>query len=127
MSGDQDLARGEVKAAIPLVVRGVPEKHTPSRTGHQLVGSSGGGVRIARTLEDTEVMVTRRGAKKSVLWSGGWGSSGGQAVEQVGGSVEALCPEANRKRGLEQKGALDIISGANHPLSLAILRGCIGT
>ena len=127
MSGDQDRARGEVKAAIPLVVRGVPEKHTPSRTGHQLVGSSGGGVRIARTPEDMNVVISRRGTEKRVVRSGSRGSSGRKAVEQVGGSVKALSPEAWRKRGLKQKGAHDIISGANHPLSLAILRGCIGT
>ena len=90
--------------------------------------SGGGGVRVTRTPEeDPKVVVARRGTEKSVVWSGGWGSSGGQAVEQVGGCVKALCPEANRKRGLEQKGAHDIISGANHPLSLAVLRGCIGT
>ena len=89
--------------------------------------SSGGGVRVTRTPEDPKVVVARRGTEKRVVWSRSRRSSGRKTVEQVGGSVEALCPEANRKRGLEQKGALDIISGANHPLSLAILRGCIGT
>ena len=41
--------------------------------------------------------------------------------------METLCPEASRKRGLEQKGAHDIVSGANHPLSLAVLRRGIRT
>ncbi|KAG2631805.1 hypothetical protein PVAP13_2NG048250 [Panicum virgatum] len=33
VSGDQDAARGEVKASVPLVVRGVTKKHTTSRAG----------------------------------------------------------------------------------------------
>ena len=37
------------------------------------------------------------------------------------------CPETSRKGGLEQKGAHDIVSGATHPLSLAVPRGGIGT
>ena len=41
--------------------------------------------------------------------------------------MKALSPEAWRKRGLEQKGAYDIISSANHPLSLAVLRRGIRT
>jgi hypothetical protein len=38
----------EVEAVVPLVVRGVTEKHTPSRTRCQLMRSSGGGVRVTR-------------------------------------------------------------------------------
>ena len=45
---------------------------------------------------------------------------GRQAVKQVGGGVEALGPEA-RQRGLDQKGAHDVVRRANHPLSLAVL------
>ena len=45
------MARGEVKASVPLVVRGVPKEHTTSRAGRQLVRSSGGGVRVTRTPE----------------------------------------------------------------------------
>jgi hypothetical protein len=61
VSGDQNAARGEVKASVPLVVRGVPEEHTTSRAGHQLVRSGGGGVRVTRTPEDPKVVVARRG------------------------------------------------------------------
>ena len=51
VSGDQDAARDEVKTSVPLVVRGVTKEHTTSRTGRQLVRSSGGGVRVIRTPE----------------------------------------------------------------------------
>ena len=94
MSGDKDPARGEVKASVPLVVRGVTKKHTTSRAGCQLVRSSGGDVRITCTPEDTEVVIAGRGTEKSMVRSGSRRSRGRKAVEQVGGGVEALSPEA---------------------------------
>ena len=69
VSGDKDPARGEVKASLTLVVRGVTKKHTTSRAGRQLVRSSGEGVRVTYTPEDPKVVVTSRGTKKSgVEW-----------------------------------------------------------
>jgi hypothetical protein len=65
VSGDEDSARGEVKATIPLVVRGVTEKHTLSGARHQLVRSSGGGVRVTSAPEDTKVIVARRVPKRA--------------------------------------------------------------
>jgi len=61
---DEDPTRGEVKATVPLVIRGVPEEDTLSRTGSQLVGSSGSGVRVTRTPEDTKVIVARGGYRR---------------------------------------------------------------
>ena len=103
MSGDQDAARGEVKASVPLVVRGVTKEHTTSRAGRQLVRSSGRGIRVTRTPEDPKVVVVRRGTEKSVVWSGSRGSCGRKAIEQVDGSVETLSSEAGGHRGLDQK------------------------
>ena len=124
MSGDQDAGSGEVKASIPLVVRGVTKKHT-SRAGHQLVRSSGGDVRITWTPEDPKVVVAR-GTEKSVVWSGSRRSIGRKAVKQVGGGVEALSPEARGQRP-GSEGAHDIVRHANHLLSLAVLRRGIRT
>ena len=62
-----------------------------------------------------------------MVWSGSKRSSGRKTVEQVGGGVEALSPEAQGQRGLDQKGAHDVVLRANHPLSLAILRRGIRT
>ena len=121
MSGDQNEARGEVKASVPLVVRGVLEEHTMSRAGRQLVRSGGGGVRVTCTPEDQKVVVARRGTEKSVVWSGSRRSSGRKTVKQVGGGVEALSSEAQGQRGLDPNGAHDVVRRANHPLSLAVL------
>ena len=90
MPGDQDAARGEVKASVPLVVRGVTKKHTTSRAGCQLVRSSGGDVRVTGTPKDTNVVVAGRGTEKSVVRSESRRSCGRKAVEQVGGGVETL-------------------------------------
>ena len=54
--------------------------------------------------EDTKVVVARRGTEKNVVWSGSRGSSGRKAVEQVGGGVEALSPEAGEAERPESEG-----------------------
>ena len=42
-------------------------------------------------------------------------------------AVWRLSPEARGQRGLNQKGAYDVVRRANHPLSLAVLRRGIRT
>jgi hypothetical protein len=120
VSGDEDSARGEVKATVPLVVRGVTEKHTTSGAGCQLLRSSGSGVRVTSAPEDT-MIVARRGTEESIVRSQSRGSSGRKTVEEVGGGMEALGPEARGQRGLDQEGAHDVVRGPNHALSLAVL------
>jgi hypothetical protein len=73
------------------------------------------------------VVVARRGTDESVVWSGSRRSSGRETVEQVGGGVKALSLEARGQKGLDQKGAHDVVRRANHPLSLAVLRRGIRT
>ena len=77
--------------------------------------SGGRGVRVTRTPEDPKVVVARRGTEGSVVWSGSR-SSGRKAVEQVGGGVEALSPEARGQRSLDQMGAHNVVRRANHLL-----------
>jgi hypothetical protein len=89
------------------------------------VGSSGSDVRVTRTPEDSKVIVPRRGTEQSVVWRGSGAGSGRKTIEEVGGGVQALSPEASRKRRLEQKGAHGVVGGANHAFGLAILRGGI--
>jgi hypothetical protein len=125
MARYEDSTRGKVVASVPLVIRGVPKEDTESRTGCQLVRSGGGGVGVTRTPKDSKVIIARRGTKESVVRCGSWTSSGRKAVKEVSGGVQALGPEASRKRGLEQESAHGVVGGANHALSLAVLRGCI--
>jgi len=60
-----------------------------------------------------------------VVWCGSWASSGRKTVKEVRGGVQALGPEAGRKRGLKEKSTHGVVGGANHALSLAVLRGGI--
>ena len=83
--------------------------------------SSGREVRVTSAPEDTKVIVARRGTEESVVRSGSRTSRGGNAVKEIGGGVEALRPEARGQGGLKEKGAHDIVRGANHSLCLAIL------
>jgi hypothetical protein len=103
------------------VIRGVPEEDTESGAGVQLVERSGSGVGVTRTSKDAKVIVPRRGTKEGVVWRRSGTGSGRKTVEEVGGGVQALSPEASRERGLKQKGAHGVVGGANHPLSLVIL------
>jgi hypothetical protein len=95
MARDEDATRGKIIAPVPLVVRGVPEEDTESRTGCQLVGSSGRGVRVARTPEDTKVVIPRRGAEQSMVRGRSGTGSERKAVKEIGGGVQALSPEAS--------------------------------
>ena len=117
------MTRGKIVASVPLVIRGVPKKDTESRMGSQLVRSGSSGVRVTRTPKDTKVIIARRGTEESVVWRRSWAGSGRKAVKEVSGGVQALSPEASRK----QKGAHGVVGGANHALSLAVLRGGIRT
>jgi hypothetical protein len=120
MARDEDPSGGKVKTPVPLVIRGVPEEDTESGAGVQLVGRSGSGVGVTRTPKDANVIVPRRGTEKGVVWRRSGTCSGRKTVEEVGRGVQALSPEACRKRGLKQKDAHGV-GGANHPFSLAIL------
>lgn len=91
------------------------------------MGSSGRGVRVRLTPKDPKVVIPRRGIEKSVVWCRSGTSSRRKVVKEIGGGVQALSPEASRERRLEQKGVHDVVGGANHALSLAILRGGIRT
>jgi hypothetical protein len=60
------------------------------------VRSSGSGVRLASTPEDTEVVIAWRGTEECLVRSGGRARSGRETIEEVGRGVEALGPEACR-------------------------------
>jgi hypothetical protein len=88
--GDVDAMGGEVKIAIPLVVRRVAKEVAGSGAWRQLMGSSSGIVRVAGTSEHTEVVVGGGCAVQGevggavahrLLW---------EVVEKVGGCVQGF-------------------------------------
>jgi hypothetical protein len=50
----------------------------------------------------------------------------GKAVEEMGGSVQGLCPVAGRERHLEEKAAEHIGGGAVHAFGSAVLCRGVG-
>jgi hypothetical protein len=57
MARDEDAVGEEVKAAVPLMVRGVTEEKTMCGARGELVGSGGRGVGIVGTAKDTKVII----------------------------------------------------------------------
>jgi hypothetical protein len=124
MTRNEDPTRGEIKAAIALMVRGVPEKHTEGGPGCKFLRSSSSSVRVASTPEDTKMVIARRGTEECLVRSGGRVRSGRETIEEVGRGVEALGPEACRKVRLE-KSADGVVGRTDHALSVAVLGGGI--
>jgi hypothetical protein len=77
MSGYKNPTRGEIVAAVPLMVRGVTKEHTTCRARCELMRSSGNKIRVASAPEDTKVSLSGRGAEESMVRSRS-GRSGGR-------------------------------------------------
>jgi hypothetical protein len=126
MSGYKNPTRGEIVAAVPLMVRGVTKEHTTCRARCELMRSSGSKIRVEST-PGHEGERKWEGTEESMVRSRSGRSGGRKAVEKVGGGVKALCPGTWGKRGLDQKSAHDIVCGLNHALYLAVLWRSIQT
>jgi hypothetical protein len=97
---------GEIKAPIPLVIRGVPKEDTTSGTGPKLVRGSGGKIRIAGAPEHMKVIVGGRGTKEGKV--GGWVRNrlGGRRLS----SGQSLAQVPGGKGGREQQRIDDVFA-----------------
>jgi hypothetical protein len=50
----------------------------------------------------------------------------GKAVEEIGSSVQGLCPIVGRKRRLKYDATYHVSGGANNPFGPTVLRGSVG-
>ena len=87
---------------------------------------SGREIRVAGTPEDTKVIVGGRGAKESKVGGGVTNRLGEEAVERIGSSTQPLSLVAGCKGGLEKQGTHDVVRGADHAFSPAVLIRGIG-
>jgi hypothetical protein len=74
VSEDQYAVRGKIEVSIPLMLRGVSEKDTPTEAGGgggELMGSGGREVRIVDTPKDSKVSVRGSGAEEGNMGRGG--------------------------------------------------------
>jgi hypothetical protein len=95
MTRDDDAVGEDVKASVPLVVKGVTEEKTLSGVVGELVGSSGGGVGIAGTTKDSKVSIGGVCAIQGEIGGGVTHRLRGKAVEQLGSNIQGLCPIAS--------------------------------
>jgi hypothetical protein len=115
-----DATGGEVKTSIPLVVRRVA-KEEAARAWRQLIRSSSGSVGIAGTAEHAEVVIGGGCAVQGELGGGVAHHLRWEAVGEVGGGMQGLCPVVGRERRLKEKAIDHVGGGANHAFGLAVL------
>jgi hypothetical protein len=60
MLGDNDAISGNIKVAVPFVVRGIVNENTPGETRSKLIHGCRGQVGVACTPKDPEMLVGRR-------------------------------------------------------------------
>jgi hypothetical protein len=90
MSRDDNVVGEKIEAPLSLVIRGVPEEKATSGSGCNFVGSGGRDVKIVGTTKDVKVRVGRDGAEEDEETSGMIDHLEGEAIQEVGGSVETL-------------------------------------
>jgi hypothetical protein len=90
MSRDDQAVCREIKAAIAFVISRVAQEDTSGGLMGELMGRSGGGVRITCTTEDAEVLVRGCGAKESDMSAGNTDRLRGEMVQQIHSGVEPL-------------------------------------
>jgi hypothetical protein len=97
MSRDDQAVCREIKAAIAFVISRVVQEDTSGGPRGELMGRSGGDVRITCTTEDSEVLVRGCGAKESDMRAGNTDRLRGEMVKQIHSGVEPLSPIAPGK------------------------------
>jgi hypothetical protein len=123
---DDDAMGGEVKTAIPLVVRRVAKEEVVSGVWRQLMRSNSRSVGIAGTTEHTDVVIGGGCAIQGDVWGGVAHHLRWEAVEEVGCGVQGLFLVAGRERHLEQKVADHVSGGANHAFGPVVLGRGVG-
>jgi hypothetical protein len=127
VSGDDNVVGGEIKTPITFVVSGVSEENTSSGPGCQFVSGFGGEIRIAGTIEHAQVLIGEGDSMEGEVWTGCADRLGGEAVQQICGSVEPFYPVASRNRSLKKQGTRHIIDGVNDAFNFTVLRRSVGT
>jgi hypothetical protein len=110
-----------VKTMIPLVVRGVTEEEAASGARRYLMGSGGESVGIAGTSEHTKVVVGGGCAIQGKVGSGVAHRLRGEAVQEMCGGVQGLCPVAGKESRLKEKASDHVSGGVNDAFGPTIL------
>jgi hypothetical protein len=123
---DDEAVGGEVKTAIPLVVRRVAKEEATGGAWRQLMSCCSGSVGVAGIAEHTEVGVGGCRVVQGEVGDGVAHHHRWETVEEVGGGVQGLYPVVGRERCLEEKTADHVGGGANHALCSTVLGEGVG-
>jgi hypothetical protein len=88
MSRDDDVVCGEIKTSVTFMVSGVFEKNTSGGLRCQFMSGFGEEIRIAGTTEHAQVLIGGDDSMEGEVWAGRADRLGGEAVQQICGSVE---------------------------------------
>jgi hypothetical protein len=127
MSRDDDVVGGEIRTSVTFVVCGVSEKNTSGGLRCLFVSSFGGEIRIAGTTEHAQVLIGWGDSMEGKVWVGHADCLGGEAVQQICGSVEPFYLVAIWNKSLKKQGAQHIIDGAEDELGFTVLQRSVGT
>jgi hypothetical protein len=101
MSGDDDIAGGEIKTPVTFVVSGVFEENTSGGPGYQFLSGFSREIRIAGTTEHTQVFIGGGDSVKGEVGTGCADRLGAEAVQQICGGVEPFYLGASWNRSLK--------------------------
>jgi hypothetical protein len=91
------------------------------------VSGFGGEIRIVSTTEHAQVLIGGSDSMEGEVWVGHADRLGGEAVQQICGSVEPFYPIVSRNRSLKKQRTHHIIDDAKDALGFTVLRRTVGT
>jgi hypothetical protein len=126
VSGADDVV-GKIETLIAFVISGVSEENTSGGLRSQFVSGFGGGIRIASATEHSQVLIGGGDSIEGKVWTGRANRLGGEAIQQICGSVEPFYPVSTRDRNLKKQGTQHIIYGAKNALGFTAMRRSVWT
>jgi hypothetical protein len=118
---DDDPVGRHVKTAKSFVVSGIAKENTHSGTRGEFMSGYSGEVRVALTIEHTEMLIRGLRTKESTMRSACGQGLGRQDVQNICGRWQSFDPVGGRKAGLKQQRPHNVVSRMDDTLSLPIL------
>ena len=103
--GDNQSIRREIKVAILLVLGQVAKEDAGCGARGELMGCSGGKVRITQAAKDAEMIIGGWRAKKGLVGSGKGNGPCRVTIQKISGGMEGFNPVGQRSTSLDQQGA----------------------
>jgi hypothetical protein len=92
VSGDHNVISAKIKVAIPFVVRGIADEDTLGGTRSKLMRGCRRQLGVASTPKDPKMLISRQCIVEGGVKTKGSDDFCWKMVQQICGSVEALCP-----------------------------------